>query len=218
MPLITSRSSDPAIQAALEAIGAEFSEDTFAGLRFRLGERWVCINSKADCCAPFEFGLPSVVPAAVGWPSPTATLVMLSIWPLAQAGWILEPPGVLSSEPGEITHELEQCGWPHGADVMLLEGGEPGMVAVTVLAHIVKLDHPDMIDQIFAAAFARAPWITIDDESDWSPEILAGRDLVFRVRYSPGENTDLLRLQWIARTDGRLGASGQVQFAQLLSG
>lgn len=214
--MIVQPSSQPEIQAEIERRGWSQQGQALPGLTVVHQEVAYSIGPEGTMGLPIEWG-GRLMARQTYWPSAELQLTTLALWPLATAGLILEPPVVMidrSTREGEFDR-LSEIGWPHGVDVMLMDSAESETVrAINLIAHIKKVPDPNLLDELYATAYREATEIVNSDDGDWTPDLVRGKShLVYRLRYSPGEDTDLLTSQWMGESGGRLGARGMADLA-----
>ncbi len=217
--LIVHPSQSENVQAEIERRRWSIQGEPVSGLSVIASGKAYALGNEGDLTLPLELG-GKVTSLATYWPTAEFQLTVLALWPLALAGLVLEPPVVMVDR---VTHEeeferLSELGWPHGVDLMPMDSDPMESVrAINLIAHIKKLPDPSLLDQLYATAYQQASEIRNEDEGDWSPDIVRGRsNLAYRLRYSPGEDTDLLTSQWLGEEGGRLGALGMADLAETL--
>lgn len=219
MSLIVHPSQSEHVQAEIERRGWSIQGEPVPALALIVGGQRFSLGHEGDLTLPLELGGRVTSPATY-WPTAEFQLTILALWPLALAGLVLEPPVVMVDR---VTHEqeferLSELGWPYGVDLMPMDSDPTESVrAINLIAHIKKLPDPSLLDQLYATAYQHASEIRNEDDGDWSPDLVRGRsNLAYRLRYSPGEDTDLLTSQWLGEEGGRLGARGMADLAETL--
>lgn len=165
---------------------------------------------------------PMVCAESMSVADPTSTLALIALGPLAWAGMILEPPTVISSVPANpdlLERFLETAGWQGGVTYHY-EQRELGTVrAVVAMAVISTPADWSEIDDVYEERYGRAFYVRRDDDSSWEPELVQNQPhAVYRVRYSPGDDTSLLTIQVLGDEHGKCGSAQTIHAMNVMAG
>ena len=155
-------------------------------------------------------------------PDPLSTLALIAVGPLAWAGMLVEPPGVVSSISGDedqLSKFLRTAGWSGGAD-LLIEPRDLGTVcAVLAMAAIpTPTDWAD-IDALYEERYGKSFFVRCDSDSEWDPSLVEDKPFaVYRLAYTPGDLTSLLSIQVLADLNGKCGAAQVVHAMNVMAG
>lgn len=165
---------------------------------------------------------PLVCADAFSVPGPAATLAVLALGPLSDAGLIVERPTMLinvETDEEEVAHYLSPLGWDEGLTI----GGEPtdlgGAIAATVICAIKTPPRLEDIDDLFDERYGRSFYVRLDDASDWHVNLVLGKPYaVYRLRVSPDDPHSLLTVQIMADRQGKCGAAQVVHAMNVMCG
>ncbi len=119
------------------------------------------------------------------------------------------------SVPDTVGDELLAMGWEHGFTAISLVEEATAVLALNALLHVRKLPSPQDLDRLYEAAYGSSTSIRCADDGEWAPVLAeTSSELLYRLRFSPGEDSDLLTVQWMGNRTGRLGATGMIQLAK----
>lgn len=165
---------------------------------------------------------PVVCADAISVPSPAATLALIALGPLAQAGLIVEPPMFMTSfnaDENDVANFLGPLGWGEGVTLSVDPVDLEGVLAATAMAAIRTPEDLDEIDQLYAERFGRSFYVREDSGSPWEVGLVKGRpQATYRLRITPGEDTSLLTIQVMADAHGKCGATQLVHAMNVMSG
>lgn len=203
------------------------SEGLASGISFSQGpwQREVVIGQAAE---PL-YGLvelmdnnPVVCADRMSVPSVAATLALIALGPLADAGLIVDSPTVIVNIEGdeeEIISALAATGWKGGAflhsELIDLEG----VVAATVMVAIRTPEDLDEIDDLYEERFGRSFFVRRNEDSEWDPALVRGKPLaLYRLRISPDQPNSLLTVRVLADLQGKAGAAQVVHAMNVMCG
>lgn len=153
---------------------------------------------------------------------PVSTLALVALGPIAWAGMIQDRPTVISSQAADeaqVDAFLKTAGWQEGATLHIEEKDLGPVMAVTAMAEIPTPENWSDIDDIYDERFARSFFVRRDDESDWDPKLVEGMPYaLYRMRYTPGEETSLLTIQVLADRNGKAGPAQAIHAMNVMAG
>jgi hypothetical protein len=130
-----------------------------------------------------------------------ARLIELGVRPVLAAELLLEPPVVLLSQAPDaaiLAAEAENLGVPSPFEFAVVPLGDARAVAVNVMVHLRLVPDPALFDELYAASFRGINLVQCAPEGDWDVQrVLGSSDLLYRLRYSPGETSCLLNVQFL---------------------
>lgn len=155
-------------------------------------------------------------------PSASATLAVLALGPLAEAGLIVERPTMLMSaegSEGDANPFLASLGWQDGLTVAVDPVDLGSVVAATVVCSIVTPERLEDIDDLFDERYGRSFFVHRDEESSWDVSLVAGRPhAIYRLRVAPDHPNSLLTIRIMADRDGKCGAAQVVHAFNVMCG
>ncbi|HWA82015.1 MAG TPA: hypothetical protein VG820_01175, partial [Fimbriimonadaceae bacterium] len=155
-------------------------------------------------------------------PSPAATLALIALGPLAEAGLIVERPTMLvnvEAEEEEISAFLEPLGWADGLTVSSETVDLGGAVAATIICAVATPDRIEDLDDLFDERYGRSFFVRRDEASDWHVSLVLDRPYaVYRLRISPDMPYSLLTIQVMASREGKCGAAQVVHALNVMCG
>jgi N-acetyl-gamma-glutamylphosphate reductase len=165
---------------------------------------------------------PIVCADVVHVPSPAATLSLIALGPLTEAGLLLEEPVIMLSfdeDEEYIAATLHTVNWNKGF-TLGYDCLDTGSVrAATIIAKISKLSDENAIDELYEERYGRSFMIRRDEESTWDTNLVDKKPwAVYRLRISEGDNFDLLTIQVMADINGKLGAAQYVHTLNVMMG
>lgn len=197
------------------------------GIEFRVGawRRHVRLDSAV---AP-HYGLietidnnPLVCADEMSVPGPAATMALIAMSPIVQAGLLTDPPVLaLNFDAGneDIGEALRTVGWDGDVTVHSEPLDLGGMYAATALACIRTPDDLDDIDALYEERFGRSFYIRQDDSSEWGPQLVAGKPYaVYRLRIVPDEPNSLLTVRALSDPEGKCGACQLIHAMNVMCG
>jgi hypothetical protein len=153
---------------------------------------------------------------------PLSTAALVGLGPLAWAGMILEPPTVISSMPGDealLDAFMKTAGWSEGVTLHSEPKEMGGVIAITAMAAIPTPSDWSEIDDLYAERYVRSFFVRRDEESEWDPTLVAGRPFaLYRLRYTPGDESSLLTIQVLADEHGKCGRSQVIHAMNVMAG
>ena len=165
---------------------------------------------------------PMVCADSISVPGPAATLALIALAPLAQAGLIADAPVVVlncSDDEAEICEALCRVGWDGGIALHSEDLGLGGVLAASVMVAIPTPDDLTDIDSLYEEQFGRSFYIRRDETSEWGPDVVLGQPFaVYRLRISPDEPNSLLTIRVLSDRDGKCGASQVVHAMNVMCG
>lgn len=159
---------------------------------------------------------PMVCADVVGVPGPVATLALVSLGPLVQAGLLLEEPvmQVAGAAPEDVAGFL-------GRSVLVSYGDEDlrGCVAVNAMAQIATPTDWGEIDELYRERFAHSFYVREHTEGVWDVSLVKGRPFaLYALSYTQGDGTSLLTIKAMADRDGKCGAAQIVHAMNVMCG
>jgi len=222
-------SIDPVIRQILSRhprVGA-VDPDATVGLHFGQGDwsREVVIGDPSEEI----YGLveimdnnPMVCADRVSVTGPAATLALIALAPLAEAGLIEDSPAIVfnfDTDSSELDLALKTTGWGEGAAVHCEPWDIDGVLAATVLVSIRTPDDLEDIDALFEERYGRSFYVRRDETSDWGSGVVLGKPYaVYRLRIAPDQPNSLLTVRVLADRDGKCGAAQVVHAMNVMCG
>lgn len=165
---------------------------------------------------------PLVCADSMSLPGPAATLALVALGPVLDAGIVIEAPTFLTNieaDEDEIGLFLTTVGWEEGVTVM----GEPkdmeGVVAATAICAIKPPERLDDIDDIFEERYSRSFFVRRDESAEWHVQVVQGKPwAAYRLRIAPDEPNSLLTIQVMADGNGKCGAAQVVHAFNVMCG
>jgi len=165
---------------------------------------------------------PLVCANSFSLPSPAATLALLAVGPLAEAGILVEPPAMMVSvetDESEIAPFLEKVGWSDGILVAAEERDFGGAAAATVFCELKTPERLEDLDDLYEERYARSFFVRRDETSEWDAKLVIGRaHAVYRLYVTPDSPNSLLRIQIMADRDGKCGAAQVIHAMNVMCG
>jgi N-acetyl-gamma-glutamylphosphate reductase len=197
------------------------------GVSFSIGE-WEREVAVGDAKLPL-YGLvevmdnnPLVCADAISIPGPAATMALIAIAPLAQAGLIADAPVLMlnfAAEEEEIILALKTCGWDGGVTFHTELLDLDGVYAATVMAAIRTPDDLEDLDALYDEQFGRSFYIRRDETSEWDPSLVKGKPYaLYRLRISPDEPNSMLTIRILSDQNGKCGAAQIVHAMNVMCG
>jgi len=154
-------------------------------------------------------------------PPPLATLALIALGPIVQAGILAEPPSIIANIVDDgVGIWLQTIDWSGGATIHTepLAGAED-IVAVTVLAAIRTPNDLSEIDEIYEERFGRSFFVRRIEDREWAPELVRGEPFgAYQLRITPDEPNSLLSIRVIADPQGKCGAAQAVHAFNVMAG
>jgi N-acetyl-gamma-glutamylphosphate reductase len=114
---------------------------------------------------------------------------------------------------------VEGTGWSFGVTSFFENQDLASVVACTAMALIRTPDKLEDIDELYEESFGRSFFIRRDEESDWTPDIVADKPwAAYRLRITPDAASSLLTIQVMADRNGKCGAAQVVHAMNLMAG
>jgi len=165
---------------------------------------------------------PLVCADVVSVPGAAATLGLIAIAPLAQAGLIADSPVLainFADNEDELHQALSRVGWDGGIAVHVDEFDLGGVLAATGMVSIRTPDNLDDLDALYEEQFGRSFYIRRDDSSDWRPELVLGQPYaVYRLRIVPDSPNSLLTIAVLSDRNGKAGGAQLVHALNVMCG
>ncbi len=165
---------------------------------------------------------PLVCSNAVSVPGPAATLALIALGPVIRAGLLLERPTMqysvkLSGE--NIDGFLQSAGWSGGIDVSDGDEDLGTVLAANVIAVVETPEEWRDIDDLYDECFGRSFYVHSLPDGEWDTKLVADKPFaVYRLRYTPGEESSLLTIQVMADKDGKCGAAQMLHAMNVMCG
>lgn len=159
---------------------------------------------------------PMVCADVVGVPGPVATLALIALGPLVQAGLVLEEPVMQVAGAA-----LEDVSGYLGRSVLVSYGGEDlrGCVAVNAMAEIATPGDWSEIDELYRERFAHSFYVREHTGEGWDVSMVKGRPFaLYSLSYTQGDGTSLLTIKAMADRDGKCGAAQIVHAMNVMCG
>lgn len=155
-------------------------------------------------------------------PYPGATLGLIALGPLAEAGLIADEPAVVLNVPcdgDELGAYLTRLGWPSGVSVHVDPVDLRGVAAVTAVCAIRTPERLDDLDDLYDERYGRSLFVRRDETSEWDVGLVKGKPFaLYRLRVSPDDPSSLLSVKVMADLDGKCGAAQVVHAFNLMCG
>ncbi len=148
-------------------------------------------------------------------PSPLATLILIAVSPLIDAGLLLEPPVVQTNLAVENLDEFL------GFDATI--SSEPqsfGSVGVsTVISAIQTPARVEDLDDLYEERYGRSFYVRRAEQGIWDTQEVAGKPhAAYRLRIAPDNPSSLLTVQVMADLDGKLGSAQVIHAFNVMNG
>ncbi len=156
-------------------------------------------------------------------PGPAATLALIGLGPLIRGGLLVERPSVLFSFDGdydEVDAALGSMEWQQGATC----AGEPapfaGVLSATCLAAVRVPESAEEIDELYDEAYGRSFFVKGAASNSLDLERLRGAaHAEYALALTEGiDGLGMLRIQVLAHSDGKCGASQLVHMFNVMAG
>ena len=154
-------------------------------------------------------------------PPPLATLALIALGPIVQAGILIEPPSILANVPDDgVAEWLKTIDWHDGATIHTESApGAEHIVAATILAAVKTPQQLEEIDEIYEERFSRSFFVRRVEDGDWDPTLVAGQPFAaYRLQISPDSPNSLLSIRVIADPNGKCGAAQAVHAFNVMAG
>jgi N-acetyl-gamma-glutamylphosphate reductase len=159
---------------------------------------------------------PMVCADVVTVPGPVATLALIALGPLVQAGLVLEEPVLQVAGAGE-----EDVPGFLGRDAFVSYGEEylQGCVAVNAMAVITTPGDWGEIDELYRERFAHSFYVREHMDEKWDVSLVKDRPFaLYSLACTQGEETSLLTVKAMADRDGKCGAAQIVHAMNVMCG
>lgn len=169
---------------------------------------------------------PMVCADAVSVPSPAGTLALIALGPLAKAGLIAEPPGLVvdfEATADDIRDWLATEGWAGEADLQVGPLAEGPVLGMTAMAALLPPADAGAIDDLYEECFGRSFFVRRWTDSGWNPERVAGSPYAyFRLDFAPepgrSDLAGLASVRVAADREGKAGAAQVVHAMNVMAG
>jgi len=144
-------------------------------------------------------------------PGPATTLALIALTPMAQARIIDDSPVMVVNidvDEAEIESALDASGWQGGIMVHSEPVDLDTVVAATVMVAVPSSVPMDEIESLYAERFERSFFIRCNTESEWTPELVAGKPFaLYRMSIASDSPNSLLTIRLLADRNGKCGAA-----------
>lgn len=161
---------------------------------------------------------PMVCADIVSVPSPLATLGLIALGPLFQAGLVVEPPVVQTNAPGEGVGFWETTGW-NDAVHMAVEDMDLGRVYALTAIAVTLIRTQEEADTLFDECFGRSFYVRAAPDGPWDTALVSGTPMaLYRIKLTPNFPHSLMTVQVMADKEGKCGAAQQVHAMNVMAG
>ncbi len=155
-------------------------------------------------------------------PDAAATLALIALGPLAEAGLILEAPIFISNlelNEARIDAFLSTAGWHGGVNVSSEVSISKTIGMATAMASIRTPENLEELDALYEERYGRSFYVRLADESSWNPSTVEGQPYaLYRLRISVDEGISILTIQVLADVAGKCGAAQIVHAMNVMCG
>jgi len=155
-------------------------------------------------------------------PGAAATLALIAIAPLAQAGLIAETPVLMlnfADDGVEVANALGRVGWNNGIAVHTEPLDLGSVLAATAMVSILTPTDLADIDALYEEQFGRSFYIRRDESSTWGPELVQEKpNAVYRLTIAVDSPQSLLTIRVLADREGKCGACQIVHAMNVMCG
>lgn len=155
-------------------------------------------------------------------PDPVSTLALIALGPVFLAGLVTEAPTMIvnaSADEAQVEGFLATAGWAEGLTLHSEYDSGAKVLGATAIASIHTPSDWSDIDDLYEERYGHSFFVRQDDESDWAPALVEGKPYaLFRLRYTPGDDTSLLTIQVLADRLGKCGPRQLVHMLNVMSG
>ncbi len=165
---------------------------------------------------------PLVCADALSIPSPAATLALIALAPLAQAGLIAESPAIIVNtvaDEAELESALLRVGWSGGFALHSEPVELDGVLAATVMVAIPSSVEREDLFGLFDERYERSFYVRKDQGSVWDRNLVIGQPFaLYRLGLAIDEPTSLLTIRVLASQDGKCGAAQGIHAMNVMCG
>ncbi len=165
---------------------------------------------------------PLVCADEASMPGPVATLALIALAPILQAGLAIERPTLLTNadESSEsVDAYLRTTGWQDGATLAIDEQDLGSALSLTAICAIRTPADLREIDEIYEERYSRSFYVRSDETAPWDISLVVGKPWAcYRLRISPDTHESLLTIQVLAERDGKAGAAQAVHMMNIMAG
>ena len=161
---------------------------------------------------------PLVCASLASVPGPVATLGLVALGPLVEAGVLLESPVMQvagSSDADDLEGFLVRTGWSGGVEVSYGDEDLGPVVAVNVMA-LVGVEGWAAVEELYRERYSRSLYVREHTIGDWDTSLVAGRPFALYSLSHTGES--LLTVRVMADRDGKCGAAQVVHAFNVMCG
>ena len=155
-------------------------------------------------------------------PGPLSTLAQIALGPLIKSGLLLESPVSLASFAfrDEEAEELMALGGWWAEAALGHDAVDLGTVlSVTGMGKVPADTSADDVETLYDEAFGRSFFVRWAEAGRWDTAEVAGTPhALFRIRRTPGEDSDLYTVQVMADRCGKAGAAQVVHVFNVMCG
>ena len=165
---------------------------------------------------------PLVCADALSIPSPAATLALIALAPLAQAGLIEESPAIIvntDADEAELESALVRVGWSGGFALHSEPVDLEGVLAATVMVAIPSSVEREDLFGLYDERYERSFYVRKDQSSVWDRNLVVDQPFaLYRLGLAIDEPTSLLTIRVLASRDGKCGAAQAIHAMNVMCG
>lgn len=165
---------------------------------------------------------PLVCADKVSAPSPLATLALIALGPLIDAGIIEGDPVLMLNGPlptDDVVAGLATTGFDRSVTLSWTADEAPDVLALAALIPIRTPDDLAEIDHLYEERYGRAYYVRLLPDAEWTPDLVRDQPwAAVQLRITVDEPTSLLTVRVLADRDGKAGSAQLVHLFNIMNG
>ncbi len=164
---------------------------------------------------------PLVCADSMSVPGPGATLALIALAPLAQAGLIVDSPVLVlnfEDDHAEIEQAVASVGWLDGLAIHAEPTDLSGVLAATAMVCVRSPLEFEELQSLYEETFGRSFYIR-STEAAWTPDVVLQKPYaMYRLSIQTDHPTSLVTVRVLSDPNGKCGASQVIHAMNVMCG